>query len=278
MRIDSHQHFWNYDPAHYPWITDRLARIRKSFLPSDLEPLLDRHQLDGSVAVQAQQTVAEARWLLELADRHPRVLGVVGWVDLQSDRVDQQLAELSAHPKFVGVRHVVQDEPDDQFLLRPEFLRGVSKLASYELTYDILIYPHQLPATLEFVQRFPDLPMVLDHIAKPRIREQVLEPWKQQIQTLAKFPNVSCKVSGMVTEASWDQWKPADFRAYLDVIFSAFGEDRVMYGSDWPVCLLADEYERVFELVDNFTANFSSAARHKFFGANAADFYGIKNS
>lgn len=275
MRLDAHQHFWRYTPAEYPWMTDPLAPLRRDYLPADLQPPLADCGLDGSIAVQACSTVREARWLLDLADAAPFIRGVVGWVDLGSESVDDQLAELSRHPKLVGVRHVVQDEPDDRFLLRPDFLRGVGRLKAFDLTYDILIYPRQLPAALEFVARLPDQPFVLDHLAKPLVRDGVLSPWQEQIRELARHPNVCCKVSGLVTEADWRGWKPDDFRPYLDVAFETFGVERLLFGSDWPVCTLAARYEQVYGLVNQYTAALSADERTKIFGGNAARFYGI---
>ena len=276
MRIDSHQHFWVYDAGQYPWMTDELSALRSDHLPGDLQAELDQVGLDGSVAVQARQSLEESRWLLELADQHGSIRGVVGWVDLQSDAVDEQLAEFASHPKFVGVRHVVQDEPDDQFMLRPEFIRGISKLQAHGLRYDILIFPRQLPAAIELVKQFPDQPFVLDHIAKPLIKAGTVMPWGEQIRELARFENVTCKVSGMITEADWEGWAPGDFRPYLDIVFEAFGEDRLMYGSDWPVCRLAGEYGRVYQLAEEYVSQFSSEAAAKFFGGVAAAFYGLK--
>lgn len=274
MRLDSHQHFWKFNPAEYGWMQPDWP-IRRDFLPSDLQPLLNQHQLDGSIAVQARQSIEESRWLLSLADQSGLIKGVVGWVDLRSDCVEEQLAELAPHSRFVGVRHVVQDEPDDRFVLRPDFIRGISKLRQFDLTYDLLLFPQQLPAAIELVRRFPEQPFVLDHVAKPRIREGTLSPWREHIRELAQAPNVCCKISGLVTEADWANWKPEDYRPYLDVVFESFGEDRLMFGSDWPVCLLAGSYERVFKLVEEYVQQLSAEGRAKFFGENAARFYGI---
>jgi L-fuconolactonase len=275
MTIDSHQHFWRYTPAEYPWMKPEWP-IRRDFLPPDLAPLLKAAGLDGCVAVQAQQTVAEARWLLSLADAHPIIKGVVGWVDLQSDRVEEQLAELARHPRFVGVRHVVQDEPDDNFVLRPAFQRGIGKLRQFNLAYDLLVFPKQLPAAIRLVANFPEQRFVLDHIAKPPIAAGTLSPWREQIRELAAAPNVWCKVSGMVTEAKWDAWRAEDFRPYLDVVFEAFGAERLMFGTDWPVATLAGTYEQVHRLAAGYTCGLSAEARGKFFGANAVSFYGLK--
>lgn len=272
MHLDAHQHFWRYDPVQYPWIP-RQSALARDWLPRDLTSLQQPLGLDGSIAVQARQSLAESDWLLGLADADERIRGVVGWVDLQAESVEQDLARLARHPKFVGVRHVVQDEPDDRFLLRPAFLRGVKLLPTYGLTYDILIYPKQLPAAIEFVRQFPEQPFVLDHIAKPLIRDGILAPWDEQIRQLARFPNVMCKLSGMVTEADHQRWTADDFRRYLDVVVEAFTPQRLMWGSDWPVCLLAASYEQVWQLVTDYTSEWSQTDRAALFGGNAARFY-----
>ena len=274
MKLDSHQHFWSYDAAQYPWIP-KGSPLHRDWLPDDLAPLLAGSGFDGCIAVQARQTLAESRWLLSLADRSRIVRGVVGWVDLRSETVSDQLAELARHPKFRGVRHVVQEEPDVNFMLGAEFQRGIAALHQFGLTYDILIFPKQLPAAIELVRKFPVQHFVLDHIAKPDIKAGAMSPWREQIRELAKATNVFCKVSGMVTEADHAHWKATDFTPYLDVVFEAFGEDRVMFASDWPVCLLAGEYAGVFALVSEYAKQFSVAAREKLFGGNAARFYGI---
>ncbi len=274
MRLDSHQHFWNYDEQQYPWIQHGWP-IRRSYGPEDLAPELAQCGLAGSVAVQARQSLTESRWLLELAERSPLIKGVVGWVDLRSPELPGQLAEFSPHPKFVGVRHVVQDEPDDEFMLTVPFQRGIDRLREFDLTYDLLVYPRQLMAAGELAHAFPHQPFVLDHIAKPLIRKGEISDWAATIRELAALPNVSCKVSGMVTEADWRNWQPADFKPYLDVVFAAFGPERVMYGSDWPVCLLAGEYARVFERAQQYVRPLGAEAEARFFGGNAAAFYGL---
>ena len=276
MRIDSHQHFWIYDPNQYPWMTDELSAIRSNNLPEHLQVEFDRLGIDGSVAVQARQSLDESRWLLKMADESCLIKGVVGWVDLRSEHVEDQLAEFAEHPKFVGVRHVVQDEPDENFMLLPEFIRGISKLKSYDLSYDILVFPNQLPAAIELVKQFPDQSFVLDHIAKPLIKDKEISTWDEHIRELAQFSNLTCKVSGMITEANWTAWKTSDFTPYLDVVFEAFGEDRLMYGSDWPVCKLAGSYRQVYDLTDNYLSQFSPLAKEKFFGGVASEFYGLK--
>lgn len=274
MRIDSHQHFWNYSETEYPWIP-KGSPLQRDWLPADLAAVQKPLGLEGSIAVQARQTVEESRWLLNLADHYPSIKGVVGWVDLCSDKAGAQLEEFSKHPKFVGVRHVVQGEPDPKFMLRPDFLRGIGRLQQTKLTYDILIYPKQLPAAIELAKKFPEQPFVLDHSAKPPIKEGVLSPWREQIQELAASKNVWCKVSGMVTEADLKNWKAADFKPYLDVIFAAFGEERLMFGSDWPVCLLAGSYAKVHALFFEYIASRAPASQAGLLGKNAARFYGL---
>ena len=274
MRLDSHQHFWQYDPGQYPWIRPDWP-IRRSYLPADLAPELAAAGLDGTVAVQACQTVEETRWLLELAEASPLIKGVVGWVDLRSPELPAQLTRYASHPRLVGVRHVVQDEPDDRFMLGPDFLRGIAHLREYELTYDLLVFPRQLRAAVELAAAFPEQPFVLDHIAKPPIATGDLRGWASLIIELAARPNVCCKVSGMVTEADWQKWRPADFQPFLDVVFTAFGPERVMYGSDWPVCLLAGTYSRVYELARDYVRPLGAEVEARFFGGNAAEFYGL---
>ena len=274
MRLDSHQHFWKFNTAEYGWMKSDWP-IRRDFLPPDLQPLLQQHAFDGAIAVQARQSLEESRWLLKLADESAIIKGVVGWVDLRAETVAEQLAELARHPRFVGVRHVVQDEPDDRFLLRPEFIRGLKELHPFKLSYDLLLFPHQLPAAIELAQKLPEQKFVLDHLGKPAIRNGTLEAWKNNIKELAKSPNVFCKISGLVTEADWANWKPADFKPCLDTAFEAFGENRVMYGSDWPVCLLAGNYEKIFHLIDGCAQQLGTSGQSKLFGGNAANFYGI---
>lgn len=275
MTIDSHQHFWRYTAADYPWMKSEWP-IRRDFLPPDLAREMSKVGIEGCVAVQAQQTVAEARWLLSLADEHSFIKGVVGWVDLQSERVEEQLAELARHPCFVGVRHVVQDEPEDNFMLRPAFQRGIGELRQFNLAYDLLVFPKQLPPAIQLVANFPEQRFVLDHIAKPPIAVGTLSPWREQIRELAQAPNVWCKVSGMVTEAKWDAWRVEDLRPYLDIVFAAFGVERLMFGTDWPVCTLAGSYEQAHALVNDYTQSLTAEARAKLFGRNATEFYRLK--
>jgi L-fuconolactonase len=275
MRIDSHQHFWNYQPEQYPWIRPEWP-IRRSFLPEDLAVELTAAGFDGSVAVQARQSLEESGWLLELADRSEFIKGVVGWVDLRAPDVAGALERLAAHPKFAGVRHVLQDEPDDNYMLDRRFQAGIAQLRKFNLTYDLLIFPRQLPAAIDLVAAHPGQRFVLDHIAKPAIKEGLLEPWRGRLRKLAALPNVCCKVSGMITEADWQGWQPAQFRPYLEVVFEAFGADRVLFGSDWPVALLAGTYRSAFELARDYVLPLGAEAQAKFFGGNAARFYNLK--
>jgi L-fuconolactonase len=276
-RIDAHQHFWNYDAQQYPWIQADWP-IRKTFLPEDLKPLLAAEGFDACVAVQARQSMEETLWLLELAQKHSFIAGVVGWINLLADSnkaVPYQLERIE-RGKLVGVRHVVQDEPDDNFMLRTDFLCGIASLKDYGLTYDILIFPKQLPAAIQLVGKFPEQPFVLDHIAKPLIRAGRLFEWEEQIRELAKAPNVMCKLSGMVTEARRNDWRPEEFKPYLDVVWEAFGEDRLMIGSDWPVCLLSAEYSATIGIVKNYLKQFSAATQAKVLGGNATRFYKLR--
>ena len=274
MRIDAHQHFWKYDSAQYPWIP-RKSPLERDWLPSDWQEQASPAGMEGSIAVQARQTVEESRWLLHLADHFSAIKGVVGWVDLRSNEVERQLADLSRHAKFVGVRHVVQDEPDDRFMLQSDFLGGIARLSEFELVYDLLLFPKQLPAAIELTRRFPEQPFVLDHIAKPNIRDRTFSPWRENIRELAQAPNVLCKASGMVTEALPGRWKQEDFRPYLDIVFEAFGEERIMFGSDWPVCLLSAGYREVFATLEDYLKQFTSTVRAKVLGETAAKFYGV---
>lgn len=273
MRIDAHQHFWNYDPAEYAWISDAMPALKRNRLPGDLKLLLDQAGFNGCIAVQARQTAEETQFLLRLAHDYEFIRGVVGWVDLCSPEVERNLESLAEDPKLVGIRHIVQDEPDDRFLLREDFRRGIAALARFDLAYDVLIYPRQLPAAIEFVPQFPQQRFVLDHIAKPHIGDGVMEPWRTQLRELARNPNLHCKLSGMVTEAKWKQWRSEDFRPYLDVVFEAFGSQRLMIGSDWPVCTLSAEYADTMRLITDSIAGLSAAEQEAILGGNCARFY-----
>ncbi len=277
MRIDSHQHFWHYDRTQHVWMTEEMALLRRDFLPDDLRPLLEAAAFDGSIAVQARQNLEETQWLLQLAENHPFIKGVVGWVDLCSSDLKVQLERFAKDGKLVGVRHVLHDEPDDHFMLRPEFLQGIAQLKQFGVTYDLLLFPKHLRIASQLVQAFPHQSFVLDHIAKPRIAEHVLSPWREDLRALARSANVSCKLSGMVTEASWNGWKPDDFREYLDVVFEVFSPERLMVGSDWPVCTLSGDYGSTVQVVMDYVQQFSRPVQSGVLGENCARIYGIES-
>lgn len=275
MRIDAHQHYWLYNEWDYGWMDDSCEPIKRDFMPDDLKPHLERLGFAGSIAVQARQTLEETEWLLALAEQHASILGVVGWLDLCSDQIDEQLKKYAAHPKLRGVRHVVQDEPDDEFVLRTDFQQGISRLKDYGLTYDLLLFPRHLKPAIQLVERFPEQPFVLDHIAKPDIAGGVIAGWKEAIYELAAHPNVCCKLSGMVTEAKRGHWQAEDFQPYLDVVFDAFGVHRLMIGSDWPVCLVNGDYASVMGIVIDYVKTLPAADQEAILGGNCARFYGI---
>jgi len=283
LRLDAHQHFWRYDATDYAWITPALGEIRRDFLPEDLAPLLAAAGLDGSLAVQARSLERDTDELLALArasqgSRTP-VLGVVGWLDLAAADIEAKLDRYRGERLLVGLRHVVQDEPDDRFLDRPDFRRGVRAAAARGLIYDVLVYPRQLPAAVDFARALPDVPLVLDHCAKPPLRAGHGSPemaaWERGVRELARCPNVVCKVSGLVTEADWQAWRAEDVLRCVDTVLAAFGPARVLYGSDWPVALLAASYPRVFGLAARAVAGCTAEERAAFFGGNAARVYGL---
>lgn len=276
LKIDAHQHLWHYTPDAFPWISENMAVLKKDYLPAEAAPLLAAHGFNGCVAVQAQHSEAETRFLLQLADEHDFIKGVVGWVDLQDAAVKQRLEHWRNHPKFKGVRHILQDEPEEQFMLRPEFVRGIKVLHELDLSYDLLIFEKQLPETLQLLSKLPEMRLVTDHLAKPKIASHELSPWKENIQLLAAYPHVYCKISGMITEASHNNWKAEDFIPYLDVIVEAFGTERLMFGSDFPVCLLAGAYEQVLQVVEEYFQPFTTAEKERVFGKNAIQFYKLE--
>ncbi len=276
MRIDAHQHFWRYNADEFGWIDDSMSSLRRDFGPDDLKPELERAGFQGSIAVQARQSLEETRWLLELAEDSPLILGVVGWVDLCSPDVRLQLQTFAGNPKLVGIRHVVQSEPDERFLLLPEFLRGISVLEEFDLTYDILIYPQHLPVAVEFVRHSPRQRFVLDHLAKPLIKSASIHPWEAGIRELAKFPNVFSKLSGMVTEADWQNWRPEDLKPYLDIALDNFGPERLMIGSDWPVCTVAASYKQTMSVVLDYLYKYPVNVQDAVLGGNAQRFWKLK--
>ncbi len=275
MTIDAHQHFWHYEPVKHSWINDDMALIRRDFLPTDLKKVYETHGIDGCVAVQADQTLDETDFLVGLSRENDFIKGVVGWADLRDEHIDEFLERYASHKKLKGWRHVVQGEPDHNFLIRPEFLRGISYLEKYGYTYDILVFPHQLGATLEFVKNFPHQKFVIDHIAKPYIRDGFYEGWAVLMAEIAKMENVSCKVSGMITEADYATWKPHQITPYMDLVLNSFGPERILYGSDWPVCLVAGNYGQVKDLVVDFIDTLSPTEKAAIMGDNAITFYNL---
>ena len=287
LRIDAHQHFWQYDPVRDSWI-EPGSPIARDFTPADLQPLLDGQAIDGCVAVQASSSPSETAHLLSLAADHAFIRAVVGWVNLQADDVEEQLAHYRGFPLLKGFRHILQGEAQRDYMLRPAFLRGVGLLNRNGFTYDILIYPDQLAFATEFARLLPDQPMVLDHLGKPDIKGHAastaaadagshapssFHEWRKSIRALASCENVSCKVSGMVTEADWKAWRPADFKPFLEEVVEAFGPKRLMFGSDWPVCLLAASYDDMMRIVTDFFAGFSQDEKSALFGGTAGNFY-----
>ncbi len=276
MKIDAHQHFWKFDATEYFWIADQMNALKRDFLPGDLLPELQGTGFDGSVAVQARQCLEETRWLLDLADKNDFIKGVVGWIDLCSEKSEEQVKKFADHSKFSGVRHVLHDEPDDRFMLKDSFLSGIKMLGRYNLVYDILIFPRHLSYASELVSLFPQQKFVLDHLAKPFIRDGILSPWADRIEQLAKHPNVSCKLSGMVTEAIWHGWSKEDFKPYLDVIFDSFGPSRLMIGSDWPVCTLSSGYNSTMNIVIDYIHSLTTNEQDMILGRNAIRIYNLK--
>lgn len=275
LKIDSHQHFWLYHPVKDAWITDDLKTIQKDFLPPDVWPLMQHNGITGCVAVQADQSEQETEFLLSLAQKHNFIKGVVGWVDLQSDNVEDRLLYYNEQKLVKGFRHILQGEADDKFMLGEKFLRGISLLHQYNFTYDLLIKPQHLPNAAELVPMFPHQRFVIDHIAKPLIKDSIIDGWRMGVEALSAYPNVYCKISGLITEADLTSHHPADFLPYLDVIFKAFGTDRVMFGSDWPVCNLAGGYTAVLSTLDAYIDQLSLIEQDKFWSKNAIGFYAL---
>jgi L-fuconolactonase len=275
-RIDAHQHFWQYDPREYAWIDDNMPALRRDFLPPQAAREMARAGFDACVAVQALQTDQETRWLLDLADAHPFIAGVVGWVDLRAPDIDRRLTAMTAHPKLVGVRHIVQAEPDG-FLARPDVRRGVAALDRAGFAFDILVYAHQLPQAADFAAAFPHQRFVLDHLGKPAVRAGAFDTWLRDLRRLATLPNVCAKLSGLVTEADWHGWMPADLRRYIDAALVCFGADRLMIGSDWPVCTVAGTYADVMQVVVDAVAELAPGERDAVLGGNAQRFWRLSS-
>ncbi|HEY1115213.1 MAG TPA: amidohydrolase family protein [Chitinophagaceae bacterium] len=275
QRIDAHQHFWHFDPVRDSWITEEMTVIQRDFLPADLKPLLDKAGIDGCVAVQAVQAESENDFLLGLAKEASFIRGIVGWVDLQANDINERLAYYKQFPLVKGFRHVLQGEKDRALMLRPPFQKGIEALGRHGFTYDLLIFPDQLAFSTELVMMYPEQKFVLDHLAKPDIQTGNISGWMKDIQVLSSLPNVWCKISGMVTEADWKGWKRDDFRRVLDTTVAAFGTGRIMYGSDWPVCQVAASYSDTLGIVQDYFSSFSKSEQDAFFGGNAIQFYNL---
>jgi len=275
-RIDSHQHFWKFDPVRDSWIDETMQNIQRDFLPEDLQPLLNANYFEGCVAVQASQSEEETHFLLDLASKNDFIKGVVGWIDLRNENIDERLQFFSDQKKLKGFRHVVQGEPDD-FMFGTEFRRGITALKSFNYTYDILIFERQLPAAISLVKDFPNQKFVIDHIAKPDIKSGSIDSWQKGIEEIAKYENVWCKISGMVTEADWKNWKREDLKPYLDVIFENFSTDKLMYGSDWPVLNVASDYNEVVKTLEDYISKFSVEDQNKIWFGNANEFYKLNS-
>lgn len=272
--IDAHVHFWKYNPIKDAWITEEMALLQRDFFPQDLKRVLEENGVTGIVAVQADQREKETEFLWQLANKNPFIKGIVGWVDLQNKNVEDKLLYWSQHPVVKGFRHIVQAETEG-FLKKEAFLNGIKLLKNFDFTYDILIYPNQLKEAIEFVNKFPNQKFILDHCAKPYIRDQKINEWKIEIKEIAENEHVYCKISGLVTEAKWNEWKSEDLQSYLDVVFESFGTDKILFGSDWPVMLLSSTYSKWRKLIEEYMLQFSDEEKQKVFDANAIKFYNL---
>nr|WP_295923996.1 amidohydrolase family protein [uncultured Dyadobacter sp.] len=275
MKIDSHLHFWHYDPVKDAWITDDMAVIKDDFMPGDLLPFLQEQGIEGGIAVQADQSEKETHFLMDLAREYDFIKGVVGWVDFRAENIEERLEYFSQFSIVKGFRHIVQAEPDEGFLLRPDFLKGIAALSGHDFTYDVLIHPKHIPYAVDFVKLFPNQRFVVDHLAKPFIKDQLFDDWAKQMQAFAPMENVSCKLAGLVTEADWENWKYGDFQKYVDKMLEIFGPDRLMFGSDWPVCLVGASYAEVCEILRKNTAALSPTEKSKLWGGNCARVYNV---
>lgn len=273
MIIDAHQHFWNYDRARHGWIDDRMSAIQRDFLPAELKSIYNQHHIDGCVAVQVEQDESENDYFLNLATQYHFIRGIVGWIDLRSRNIEERLDNYRHIPLMKGFRHIVQGEQDPRFMLGDDFCRGVAALGRHQFTYDILVYHHQLPQVTAFIKKFPEQPFIIDHLAKPAIAKGDIDEWRKHMKTIAGYPQVYCKVSGLVTEADWKTWTYNDLAPYLDTVLGAFGPSRLVYGSDWPVCLVAASYERQYSVVREMIASLSASEKAAILGENAIRFY-----
>ena len=276
FKVDAHQHFWIYNQEEYKWIDESLVKLRRNFLPAHLNRELKRNSIDFCVTVQARQTLQETKWLLELAQNNLFIKGIVGWVDIKSSSLEQDLEKFAVYRNFKGVRHVLQDEDDDRYMLRLDFKQGLRQLEKYGLAYDILIYSRHIKYVSTLAGEFPNQKFIIDHLAKPLIKEGKIELWKKDIRKLAKADNVFCKLSGMVTEANWNSWRQEDFVPYMETLLEFFGPNRLLFGSDWPVCTVAAKYEQVLGIVTNFISSLSQVEQAHIMGQNAIDFYNLE--
>lgn len=274
--IDTHHHLWKFNSVDYGWMDDSMEVLKRDYVPADLEKEMAGSGVVGTVVVQARQLLEETNWLLEQAEQYSFIMGVVGWLDLRSDDLKSQLDLYTAHPKLVGVRHVIHDEPDEDFMLSPAFVKGIELLHDYGLTYDLLLFPKHLGRAIELVSMFPEQRFVLDHISKPSIKSGILQPWKEDIESLAVRPNVWCKISGMVTEADHQNWQYEDFVPYMKTVVEAFGSDRIMLGSDWPVCRLAGEYKEVMNIPASFIGPLDDHEKERIYRLNAIECYQLE--
>lgn len=275
MEVDAHQHFWQYNDRDYVWMDDRMATLKADHTPEDLYPLLQEAGIDGTVAVQARQMVAETDFLLDLSQRYDWILGVVGWFDFSSDDLEAQVEEQSVDPKLKGARELIHDMPDPEYAVSPQHLKAVALLGRYGLTYDLLLRPEHIEPATRLVDVYPKQPFVIDHIAKPNIARSELSPWRERIREIGRRSNVYCKLSGMVTEAEWGGWKAEDFEPYIEICLETFGPERLMIGSDWPVCTLSGEYSSVMAIVQAYAERLTESERSAILGETCTRFYGL---
>jgi L-fuconolactonase len=273
LRIDAHQHFWKFDPVRDSWITDDMQVIQRDFLPDDLFKEINTQKIEGTIAVQAAESETETRFLLELAEENEFIKGVVGWIDLKHEMIDIQLQEWKKFSKLKGFRNITQGKPDDQYFKNKDFQKGIRQLTANQFTYDVLVYHDQLPAAIQFTERFPDQAFILDHLGKPAITAGEIKKWKENIRVLSQHPRTFCKLSGLITEADWKKWRYEDLSPYLEIVGEYFGVDRICFGSDWPVCLLAGSYGEVTGILTRFLQQVNQSDHEKVWGTNAANFY-----
>jgi len=275
MRIDAHQHFWNHDPIKHFWINDDIKVIKRDFSPGDLAPLLKESKFDGTIAVQADETMAETTFLLDLARKNDYIKAVVGWVDLRKEAVEEDLLMLKSQQKLAGFRCIMQGTEDEAYLKNSVFLKNVSRLTQFDFTYDLLVFHNQMESLVRFTDKLQDNRLILDHIGKPDIKNKQIKQWKEQLRILSSNPNIYCKLSGMLTEADHQRWTYDDIMPYMETAAEYFGVDRLCFGSDWPVCLLAGSFKQVHDVVDRFVEQLNTTEREKIFGTNTAAFYKI---